>query len=221
VFVLPRVLEQSTIIVAGPGGVLQDDSPDYFASRVADYVLGGAGLSSRLVGRLRTQEGLAYFAYSLWTASPRFQGLAGAVTASGVGRTVEAARLLVEGLEGIRDEPPTPSEVERARAEIQGGYVFAFESASQVVARRMAYRAAGFPEDWLERYLEGIGEVTSASVASVTREHLDVAPMTILIVGDPDRFDPGLGELGPVFILDPDGSYEPWAQSPYGPGGPR
>ncbi|MSR23308.1 MAG: insulinase family protein [Gemmatimonadetes bacterium] len=219
VFVLPRTVEQSTVIVGGPGGVLQQDSPEFFASQITDRLLGGSGFGSRLLSSLRTNEGLAYGAYSVWTTSPRYEGIVGAVTATGAERTLQATRLLLRTIEEMRSSPPDPEEVGRAQEEIANGYVFAFGSPGQIVARRMAYRAQDLPAEWLERYLEGLSEVTPETVARVADEHLGTSGMTILIVGDPSRFDPGLDELGTVFRLFSDGSYEPWFTPPAAPGG--
>ncbi len=58
---ISRELAQSTILM-GRQAIRQTD-PDYFALAVASYILGG-GSSSRLYGRVREQEGLAY---SVWS----------------------------------------------------------------------------------------------------------------------------------------------------------
>ncbi|MEX1257222.1 MAG: pitrilysin family protein [Gemmatimonadota bacterium] len=210
VFLIRKEVEQSTVIMAQPGGLLLDDSPEYFASRIADFILGSGGFTSRMMTRVRTEQGLAYGASSLWGASRRSQGLLGALTFTRPERTIEAARLLRDVMDEFRGTPPESDEVESALEEIANGYVFAFESAAQIVARRMGYRAQELPDGWLERYLEGLQEVTPSAIAEVTGRYLDPSRMTILILGDPTRFDPGLEELGPVYELSPDGSVTPW-----------
>jgi zinc protease len=160
--------------------------------------------------RVRTEQGLAYGASSLWGASRRSEGLLGALTFTRPERTIEAARLLRDVMEEFSGSPPEPDEVQTAYDEISNGYVFAFESAAQIVARRMGYRAQELPDGWLERYLEGLQEVTPEAIAEVTGRYLDPTRMTILILGDPARFDPGLEELGPLFELSPDGTVTPW-----------
>jgi predicted Zn-dependent peptidase len=210
VFILRKEVEQSTVIMAQPGGLLLDDSPEYFASRIADYILGSGGFTSRLMTRVRTEQGLAYGASSLWGASRRSEGLLGALTFTRPERTIEAARLLRDVMEEFSGSPPEPDEVQTAYDEISNGYVFAFESAAQIVARRMGYRAQELPDGWLERYLEGLQEVTPEAIAEVTGRYLDPTQMTILILGDSARFDPGLEELGPLFELSPDGTVTPW-----------
>ena len=221
-FILPKTLEQSTLLLAQPSRVRQGDSGEYFASRIADHLLGASGFGSRIVERIRTTEGLAYGANSVWTTPVRHEGLLGAYTATGAETTPDALRLLREVLESYRRDPPSESDVRRAIEEITTGYVFAFESAATIVARQMLFRAQGLPPDWLWRYWEGLEAVTARSVAEVIRTHLDPDSMTVLILGDPTRFTLGAEQLGPVYELRADGSYRPWV-SPTGPpdGAPR
>jgi zinc protease len=210
VFVLPRAVEQTTVIVGGPAGLRQEDTPDFFASRIANMILGAGGFTSRLFSRVRTERGLAYSASSVWTTPVRYEGLVAAVTATRPERTVEALELLFEILEDFRTRPPDDAEVDRAVQQIANGYVFAFESAAQIVGRRMGDRAQELPDGWLERYLEGIQEVTPEDVLRVARDYIRPDEMTILLVGDSERFEPGLEVFGPVYRLRPDGSYEAW-----------
>ena len=97
---------------------------------------------------------------------------------------------------------PTDAEVDRTVDEIVNGFVFNFESAAQIVARQMAYRASRLPDDWLERYLEGIQEVGPEDVQRVYREHVHPERMVILVVGDPGKMDEPLAALGPVTVLE-------------------
>jgi zinc protease len=215
VWILPRPVEQTTVVVAGPGGLRQEDSPEYFASRIANTILGAGGFTSRLFQQVRTERGLAYGASSVWTTPLRYEGIVGAVTGTRPERTVEAVELLFDIFEAFRAEPPEADEVERAVEQAVNGYVFAFESAGQVVNRRMGDRAQELPDGWLERYLEAIQEVTPEAVHHVVRRHLDPGAMVILLVGDADRFGPGLERFGPIHRLFPDGRFEAWVKPPW------
>jgi len=214
VYILPREVEQTTIVMAKPGGVRQEATADYYASRVANRVLGGGGFSSRLMARLRTEEGLTYGASSLWTTPMRYEGLVGAVTSTRPERTLDAVELTLEVLDDFRARPPDDEEVARAVEEISNGYVFAFQSTRQIVARRMGDLAQGLPDDWLERYLDGIQAVGPADVHRVARRWIVPDEMTILLVGDPERFGPGIEALGPLYRLELDGSIRPWDEPP-------
>jgi len=204
VFVLHREIEQSVVVMAQSTAVRQGDNPGYFASRIGNSILGASGLSSRLASEVRTRQGLAYSASSIWTTSSRDDGLAGALTRTKPESTLAAARLLLAAVDSMRAAPPAPAEVSHAVDEVVNGFVFNFRTPFQVVARGMAYRRLDLPADWLERYVDGIQEVTPAAVQEVFRDEVDPARMTILLVGDTTRFDGSPSELGVVTVLRED-----------------
>jgi zinc protease len=201
VFLIPRELEQSTIVLAHTSNVRQGDTPEYFASRIGNAILGASGFSSRLIARLRTEKGYAYSASSLWTTPVDAQGLVGGITQTRVGSTVAATRLMLDTFEEMRQAAPTRNEVQTAIDEAVNGFVFNFESPSQVVFRQMIYRAEELPPDWLEAYIGGIQRVEPADVLAVFQREVRPEDMTILIVGNREAFDEALETLGAVTVL--------------------
>ncbi len=208
VFVLHREIEQSIVVMAHSTSVRQGDDSDYFASRIGNAILGASGLSSRLAAEVRTRQGLAYSASSIWTASRRDDGLVGALTRTKPESTLAATRIMLAAIDSMRTSRPARAEVAHAVDEIVNGFVFNFRTAFQVVARGMTYRRLDLPPDWLERYVDGIQEVTPAAVLGVFRREVDPARMTLLLVGDTTRFDGSASELGEVTVLidEPDGT---------------
>ena len=175
---------------------------DYFASRIGNAVLGTGGFSSRLLSRVRTEAGLAYSVSSLWTTPRRYDGLLGATTRSSGETTVQALRLILEVMESMTNAPPTDEELGTTIDEAVNGFVFNFQSPAQVVARRIAYRASGLPDDWLREYTRGIQQVTALDVLDVFDDHLRIEDMVILVVGDPEAMTEPLESLGPVTIIE-------------------
>jgi zinc protease len=205
VFLIPRTLEQTVLVLAHPTSVRLGDR-DYFAAQIGNTILGSGGFSSRLMSRLRTESGYTYSAASLWTTPQKYKGLVGVVTRTRPETAVPTLRMILDILNEVRDAPPSRDEVGTAVDQISNGFVFNFETAAQIIARRMSYLAQGLPQDWLERYLESIQEVDPPAVQAVFRRHLYPERMTILLVGDPERMDmAALGALGPVTLLPPGG----------------
>jgi zinc protease len=202
VFLIPKDLSQSTVVMAEPGGISQRDGPDYFASRIGNSILGGSGFSSRIVTRVRTEKGYAYSASSLWTTPSRYEGIIGAVTQTKSESTIAAINLILDTMRELRDVPPSQEEVRRAIDRIVNGFVFNFQDPAQIVSRQMFYLAQGLPEDWLQQYLSGIQRVGPSGVQRVFREHVDPDEMVILILGDPDDFDLPPETLGRVQIWE-------------------
>ena len=204
VFIIQKEIEQSVVVLAHATGLRQGDSPGYFASRIGNSILGASGLSSRLSTEVRTREGLAYGASSIWTTSRRNDGLVGALTRTKPESTLAAARLILGAIDSMRTAPPSDEEVSHAVDEVVNGFVFNFRTPFQIIARGMAFRSLDLPADWLERYLDGIQEVTPGSVLDVFRSEVDPSRMTILLVGDTTRFDGSPSELGSVTVLEED-----------------
>lgn len=207
VYVVPRALEQSTIIMGKPSDVRLADNEDYYAAVIGNSVLGGSGLTSRLARRVRNEEGLAYAVGSVWTMPQRSRGIIGATTQTKSESTVEVIRLIADALGEVATVPLDDAEVRDAVDRIANGFVFNFETPSQIVFRQMLNHTQNLPLDWLERFLAGVQRVTTADVHEVLRETLPpngLDGMVILIVGDPARFDPGLESLGPVRMLEED-----------------
>jgi zinc protease len=205
VFLIPKDVAQSTVVMAHSGGVSQNSGEEYYSSRIGNSILGGSGFTSRLVNRIRTERGWAYSASSLWTAPARYPGIVGAVTQTKSESTVAAAQLILSTMQEMKDAAPTKEEVDRAVAQIVNGFVFNFQYPSQIVARQMYYLAQGLSEGWLEEYIRGIQEVTPEDVHRVFREHLKPEEMVILILGDPQAFDAPPETLGEVQIWEVEG----------------
>lgn len=205
VFHIQKELEQSTVVMGQPGGIRQRNDPDYFASRVANSILGASGFTSRILSRVRTEKGYAYSASSFWTAPMRHEGVVGALTQTKTGTAVAAIRLIRRIMQEMREEPPSGHEVRDAIDDFVNGFVFNFEDPAQIVSRRMAYVAEGLPLDWLEIFLDGIQKVTPRDVHDAMRRYVRPNSMSVLVVGDSTKFDEPLAGLGPVTAIEPKG----------------
>ncbi len=197
VFLIPRALDQSTIVMAQATSVHLAAEPEYFSSRIGNTILGAGGFSSRLMARVRTEEGLAYGASSLWTAPRTADGLLGAITQTGTETTVDAVDAMLDVMDQVRRSEPTDDELTLAVDRAVNGFVFNFQTAGQIVARQMLYQAQDLPPDWLDLYLEGIQRVSATDVRDVFARHLRPEDMTILVLGDPE-LAPALARFGEV-----------------------
>ncbi len=203
VFLIEKELEQAVIVMAHPTSVVLADDGDYYSAMIGNSILGGGGFSSRLLGRVRTDEGYAYSASSVWTTPRTYEGILGAITRTRPENAVPAIEIILETMAELRDTPPTAEELSTTVDQIVNGFVFNFDTPGQIVSRSLFYLAQDLPEDWLERYWRGVQEVTPRSIQEVFARHLRPEAMAILIVGDPDRIGwERLESLGPVTVLE-------------------
>jgi len=67
VYLVDKDVNQGRVSMMLPG--IKRDNPDYFPTIVMNDILGGGGFTSRLVNRVRSDEGLAYDVSSSFRAA--------------------------------------------------------------------------------------------------------------------------------------------------------
>jgi zinc protease len=169
-------------------------TPDYYALLVLNTVLGGQFVS-RLNMNLREDKGYTYgvrSGFEFRRAPGPFSVQAAVQTAV----TADAVREVLSELSAIREaRPATPAELELAKSALTKGYARSFETAGQI-GRGLAQLALyGLPNDTLERFVPSIHAVDIAAVTA-SAQRLDLSRMTVTVVGDREKIEPGLAGLG-------------------------
>lgn len=178
------------------------NSPDYHALLVLNMVLGGQFVS-RLNMNLRERKG---YTYSARTSFDFRRGPGPFLLQVSVQTDVtpEAIRESLAELVAIRGErPPTPDELETARAALTRGYPRSFETAGQI-ARGIAQLALyDLPDDYFSEFAPSVRRVDAEAVLHAAWHHLDPDRLLTVIVGDRERVSPALDRagLGPVTHL--------------------
>jgi predicted Zn-dependent peptidase len=193
---IQREIVQAAIRMGHLG--IDKDNPDLYALRVMDFILGAGGFNSRLMRRVRSDEGLAYSVWSGFDIGRRFPGpfTAGTETRSATtGRTIGLMR---EIMTGMTRREVTAQELTLAKESIVNAFVFGFTDAERVVAQRARIEFFGYPAGYLEGYRDRIAAVTAADVLRVARTYLHPERMVTVVVGDAAGFDRPLSDFGPL-----------------------
>ena len=163
---------------------IRQTDPDYFALAVASYILGG-GSSSRLYGRVREQEGLAY---SVWSdVAPARYGAwltVGAQTRAAAGGKV--IDLLHDEMARMGREPVSDRELELAKAFLIGSFPLRLDTTAKVASFIVATEAQGLGLDYADRYREAVARVTTADVQRVGARLFAPDSLSRLIEHTPD-----------------------------------
>jgi predicted Zn-dependent peptidase len=175
-------------------------TPDYFALRVLNTVLGGS-FTSRLNQSLREEHGYAYDAGSAFTMR-RFAGPFTAYAGVQTDRTAEALREFFDELNGIL-EPVSDEELERARSLLALGLPSAFETTGDLTARLQDLIVYDLPKDYFETYVSSLRGVTAADLTRVAREHIRPDRLSVVVVGDRKAIEAGIRalDLGAMTVL--------------------
>jgi zinc protease len=175
----------NAMYIAGLMYPLNDSDPDYAALQVGNYLLGGAGLASRLGNRVRGEQGLSYSIGSMFMAdskdkSARFMvfaitnpvniGKVDAIIAEEIGKFMKDGLSLDEIDEGKR------AYVEQMKVQRSNDGAVA----SQLAANLQIGRTYQFYSDFEKKILE----LKPSDVQSAYKKLLDPAKLVIIHAGD-------------------------------------
>lgn len=189
VSLIDKDLSQATVVL-GHVGIARSD-PDFYAVTVMNYILGGGSFSSRLMGRIRDDEGLVYGISSGYDAKQ----YPGAFSVSLQTKTESAAvaiREVIEEIAKIRTQGVTDAELEAAKSYLAGSFPLRYETNSRLAVLLGMVELYGLGLTYFEDYPRKIRAVTLEDVRRVASERLDPERYVLVVVGRTGKMDLGL-----------------------------
>ncbi|MBY0496535.1 MAG: insulinase family protein [Cyanobacteria bacterium] len=195
---------------------------DYEAVDQTVKILGGEG-ANRLQQVLRSQKQLTYGA----SADLNTYKLAGAVIAetdTQTATTAEALRVVVDEFTRLQRERVSDGELEGAQDYMVGHFPLTIEVPDAIATQVLNQLFYELPVDELPRYRERILKVTPDEIQRVARWFIRPSQLSVVLVGDADRFVNDLKGVGfgnieripiaNVDLLSPDLMRRPGAPRP-------
>jgi zinc protease len=188
VYLVNKEVNQGRVSLMLPG--IMRDNPDYFSLIIMNDILGGSGFSSRLVNRVRSDEGLAYSVGSTFPGGVYFPYCFRAGFQSKSRTVAYATSLIIEEMKRIAAEPVTAEELENAKRGYIDRLPRSFASKGQTVGvlanEEFTGRYATDPDYW-QRVRAKINAVTKEDVQRVARKYLTPEQLVILVVGEKEE----------------------------------
>lgn len=172
-------------------------TPDYFALRVLNTVLGGS-FTSRLNQNLREEHGYAYGAGSSFEmrsgAGPFY-----AAAAVQTDKTSEALTEFFKELDAIR-APIGGDELEKAKSFLALSLPRSFETTQRLAGSLAQVFVYNLPADYYATYTERVRAVTPADVQRAAERYIQPDKFAVVIIGDRKVIEPGINalNLGPI-----------------------
>jgi zinc protease len=186
---VPKDIPQGKVVI-GKRSIERDD-PDAIPLALMNEILGAGGFTSRLMQKIRSNEGLAYSVRS--TIQPRvtYPGLFVASFESKNATVALATKIVMDEIRRMREEPVPADEIETAKRGLIETFPRQFESKPAMLQVFVNDEWTKRPADFWKTYREKLEAVTAADIQRVAKTHLDPKAMAILVVGDWDEIAPG------------------------------
>lgn len=177
-----RDVNQSHVALGHLG--IQRSDPDAFRVRIMDSILGGGGFTSRIMTRVRSDEGLAYSAYSQFQPGTYYPGVFRAGFQSRNATCAQAAAIVVEEMRRIQNDRVTAVELDTARNYLIEIFPRFFATAGQVAGTFANDEFTGRERDYWKHYRQRVADVTAEDVLDAAQKHLHPDKLVVVAVGD-------------------------------------
>jgi zinc protease len=177
--------KQNAMFLAGLNLEMRDDNPDYPALVLANYMMGGGILNSRLVVRIRQKDGLSYGVGSQFSASSMDKTATFLMYAMAAPQNVgkietdfreEMARALKDGF--------TPEEIKVAKEGYLQSRQVSRAQDDSLSGRLVSYLFLDRTLEWDKSLEEKIKNLTQDQILSAMRRNLDMDKISIVQAGD-------------------------------------
>ncbi len=159
------------------------DSPDRHVLQVLNGILGGSGFTSRILSRVRSDEGLAYSAGSTLTFGMHYPGAFRAFFQSRNEACAYAAHIVIEEIKRMREEEVSDAELKVQVNSMLEAFPRNFARINQTINLYARDEFEGRdPARWL-RYRENISAVSVEDIQAAALRYLDPDKFVMLVVG--------------------------------------
>src|SRR2546430_9813140 len=176
---IDKDLTQATIVLGHVG--IDRRNPDFYAVAVMNYILGGGGFSSRLVRRIRDEQGLAYDVDSVFEANVMPGSFAVHVQTRNAAANQALASVFQE-LKRIRTEPVGDQELADAKAYLIGSFPLRLDTTAKLASLLNLVELHGLGLSYFDEYPKAIAAVTKEDVLRVAQKYLNPDHYALVVV---------------------------------------
>ncbi len=200
IYVVDKDVPQAHVEFSLPG--LRRTDPDWYAALVLNQVLGGSGFTSRLMRKIRSDEGLTYGIGTSLGEGAHWKGRLGGSLQTKNRSVAYALRLILAEMERLRNDPLEAEELTVIKDSIVQAFPSRWGRKADVISTFAREQLTGWPEDWWADYRERIQAVSAQEVLRAARKYLVPSRLVILVVGNAGEMQAGDAADHPGLLKD-------------------
>lgn len=167
---------------------LKRDDPDWYAASIVNYILGGGGFASRLMGAVRDKAGLTYGISTTLNPMEHAAMLMGSVTTEN-DKIGKAWKLIEDTWLELYETEPTEKDIAAAKAYLAGELPLRLTSTTAIAGYLVGLQQDGLPADYLDLHADFYNKVTKADISRVTQRWFNPDGIFVSAIGQPADFD--------------------------------
>ena len=177
--------KENAVLMAATNLEIRSDDPDWEALYIANDILGGGSLASRLGERVREKEGLSYGVGSQFMAKPLDRSaifMTFAIT-NPTNRD-KLVKTIDEVFDDFMKNGVTQEEIDTARTSYLKQLEEMLSNDSQLLSTLHQYQEANRDEAFITRRQENVKALTKVSVDAVLKKLLNQKKLVVVTAGD-------------------------------------
>ena len=187
IYVVDKDISQANISINQP--FVRRPHADYYPAAVANFILGGGSFTSRLMNRVRSDEGLAYSVYSSVGNDYRDTAMVTIALQTKVESVEFALKLIREVVNEFAEQGPTEEELSQAKKALIESLPSLFDSPEATAVIFAKGELVGKTYDHYLDYVKEINAVTADHVKAMVKKYFDMDKMTTSIVAPVSKLE--------------------------------
>lgn len=178
---LIREDSQQAYIYFGSSFFANSKDEDNYKAKLSSFILGSSGFGSRLMEEIRVKRGLAYSAYSSISINRSYSYFSGYLQTKN-DTSDEAKELVKDIIAKFVENGATKEELDASKRFLSGSEPLRTETLSQRLNRAFLLYFKGLNQDYSQKELEKIENLTLDDLNSYIKSHKELNNLTFFIV---------------------------------------
>jgi len=178
--IIMKEKSQSEIVLGFPGPSRTDAA--YMPMEILTQIIGGLGLMGRLGHNIREKQGMAYYAYASYSATPGEYpwSIHAGVNPKNADRAVAS---ILHELKRIRQEDVSEHELRDTRGFLIGSLPLRLETNEGRAATLHHVEYYGLGADYVDRYPHLVQSITARQIRATARKRIDLKGYALVVAG--------------------------------------